>query len=231
MLLPLMIAVPPTTLLRPVMVRVSLRPTALVTRTTHTIEKNLLLGGLLVVGGQEAGTRRALGDVHKLDLQTLRWYRLSPSDPPFAGLYGHATFVYGDRLFVTGGCLARRGSRTEQEEAPSNETHALDLARLEWSPFEAMAGAEAYYESLGRTWERAAYIKARPAAGDVALGQALITQLQPWIYGRYLIRADITGLSALKRRFERQANPPGIARPLGQTPATPTAPGAPFYAR
>ena len=100
-------------------------------------------GSLLVVGGQEAGTRRALGDVHKLDLQTLRWYRLSPSDPPFAGLYGHATFVYGDRLFVTGGCLARRGSRTEQEEAPSNETHALDLARLEWSPFEAMAGAEA----------------------------------------------------------------------------------------
>ena len=32
----------------------------------------------------------------------------------------------------------------------------------------AMDAAEQYYESLGRTWERAAYIKARPAAGEAA---------------------------------------------------------------
>src|SRR6056297_3374368 len=32
----------------------------------------------------------------------------------------------------------------------------------------AMAAAETYYESLGRTWERAAYIKARACAGDFA---------------------------------------------------------------
>jgi len=31
----------------------------------------------------------------------------------------------------------------------------------------SMAAAESYYESVGRTWERAAYIKARAAAGDV----------------------------------------------------------------
>ena len=37
----------------------------------------------------------------------------------------------------------------------------------------AMAAAEAYYESLGRTWERAAYIKARPCGGDLAAGDAL----------------------------------------------------------
>ncbi|MBT8408135.1 MAG: glutamine-synthetase adenylyltransferase, partial [Alphaproteobacteria bacterium] len=32
----------------------------------------------------------------------------------------------------------------------------------------SMDAAEHYYESLGRTWERAAYIKARPCAGDIA---------------------------------------------------------------
>ena len=32
----------------------------------------------------------------------------------------------------------------------------------------SMGAAEGYYESVGRTWERAAYIKARAAAGDVA---------------------------------------------------------------
>ncbi len=30
----------------------------------------------------------------------------------------------------------------------------------------SMAAAEAYYEAQGRTWERAAYIKARPCGGD-----------------------------------------------------------------
>jgi glutamate-ammonia-ligase adenylyltransferase len=33
-----------------------------------------------------------------------------------------------------------------------------------------MEAAERYYESLGRTWERAAYIKAHPCAGDIDAG-------------------------------------------------------------
>ncbi len=61
-----------------------------------------------------------------------------------------------------------------------------------------------YYDSAGRTWERQAFIKARAVAGDLALGEELIQQLQPWIYRRYLMRADITGLAALKRRLERR---------------------------
>ncbi len=35
----------------------------------------------------------------------------------------------------------------------------------------SMAAAEAYYEAEGRTWERAAYIKARPCGGDLAGGR------------------------------------------------------------
>jgi glutamine synthetase adenylyltransferase len=34
----------------------------------------------------------------------------------------------------------------------------------------SMDAAERYYESVGRTWERAAYIKARPCAGDLDAG-------------------------------------------------------------
>lgn len=62
-----------------------------------------------------------------------------------------------------------------------------------------------YYESGGRTWERQAFIKARAVAGELALGESLLLQLQPWIYRRYLMRADITGLAALKRRIERRS--------------------------
>jgi len=49
-----------------------------------------------------------------------------------------------------------------------------------------MEAAERYYESLGRTWERAAYIKARPAAGDVAAGEAFLGSLAPFVWRRHL---------------------------------------------
>ena len=62
-----------------------------------------------------------------------------------------------------------------------------------------------YFDTLGRTWERQAWIKARVAAGDEALGRQLLENLEPWIYRRWLTRADISGIKALKRRIEQQA--------------------------
>jgi len=51
--------------------------------------------------------------------------------------------------------------------------------------------AEAYYESVGRTWERAAYIKARPAAGDTSVGEAFLAALSPFVWRRHLDFAAI----------------------------------------
>ncbi len=62
-----------------------------------------------------------------------------------------------------------------------------------------------YYDNRGRTWERQAYIKARPVAGDLSLGTEFLATLTPWIYRRYLSHADISGIKALKRRIERQS--------------------------
>lgn len=61
-----------------------------------------------------------------------------------------------------------------------------------------------YYDTRGRTWERQAYIKARPVAGDLALGDEFLENMTPWIYRRYLSHADISGIKALKRRIEQQ---------------------------
>jgi glutamate-ammonia-ligase adenylyltransferase len=66
-----------------------------------------------------------------------------------------------------------------------------------------------YYDVKGRTWERQAFVKARAIAGDVALGSEFLDQLKPWIYRRYLNRADITGIKALKRRIEQRATREG----------------------
>ncbi len=68
-----------------------------------------------------------------------------------------------------------------------------------------------YYDFRGRTWERQAFIKARAIAGDLDLGQELLDRLSPWIYRRYLSRADITGIKALKRRIERRAQEDGCS--------------------
>jgi len=50
----------------------------------------------------------------------------------------------------------------------------------------SMEAAERYYESVGRTWERAAYIKARAAAGDIAAGQAFLKTLTPFVWRKHL---------------------------------------------
>ena len=73
----------------------------------------------------------------------------------------------------------------------------------------SLSGMLAYYDVRGRTWERQAYIKARPVAGDLDLGAELLAQLTPWIYRRYLSRADISGIKALKRRIEQQTHAGG----------------------
>ncbi|MEL6482206.1 MAG: bifunctional [glutamine synthetase] adenylyltransferase/[glutamine synthetase]-adenylyl-L-tyrosine phosphorylase, partial [Pseudomonadota bacterium] len=50
----------------------------------------------------------------------------------------------------------------------------------------AMEAAERYYEAEGRTWERAAHIKARAVAGDVAAGEAYLERLRPFVWRRSL---------------------------------------------
>lgn len=61
-----------------------------------------------------------------------------------------------------------------------------------------------YYFSFGRTWERQALIKARPVAGDVEIGQAMLQRLQPWIFRKYLTVEEINSIQALKRRIEER---------------------------
>lgn len=50
----------------------------------------------------------------------------------------------------------------------------------------SMAAAEAYYEAEGRTWERAAYIKARPCGGDLAAGNRFLKTLTPFVWRKHL---------------------------------------------
>ncbi|WP_322892614.1 MULTISPECIES: glutamine-synthetase adenylyltransferase [unclassified Yoonia] len=55
----------------------------------------------------------------------------------------------------------------------------------------SMEAAERYYESVGRTWERAAYIKARVCAGDRAAGERFLQSLRPFVWRKHLDFAAI----------------------------------------
>ena len=73
----------------------------------------------------------------------------------------------------------------------------------------SMDSARQYYDVMGRTWERQAFVKARPIAGDLELGEKFLRHLQSWVYRRYLSLADITGIKALKRRIEHRSRTAG----------------------
>ena len=65
----------------------------------------------------------------------------------------------------------------------------------------ALEAAAIYYENQGQNWERAAMIKARPAAGDLALGEEFLQRLTSYIWRKYLDYAAIADVQSLKRQI------------------------------
>ncbi|UJW85540.1 bifunctional [glutamine synthetase] adenylyltransferase/[glutamine synthetase]-adenylyl-L-tyrosine phosphorylase [Devosia sp. SL43] len=66
--------------------------------------------------------------------------------------------------------------------------------------------ALAYYESRGQNWERAAWIKARPCAGDKQVGEAFLKELAPYIWRKHLDFATIADIQAMKRQINIAKN-------------------------
>ena len=62
-------------------------------------------------------------------------------------------------------------------------------------PFAAM---ESYFQREGRDWERYAWQKARPVAGDAAAGERFLQALRPFVYRRYLDYGALDGLREMK---------------------------------
>lgn len=66
----------------------------------------------------------------------------------------------------------------------------------------SVRSAEIYYESWGQTWERSAMLKARPVAGDTALGESFLQMLSPFMYRRFLDYTAIEEIRAMKRKID-----------------------------
>ena len=75
--------------------------------------------------------------------------------------------------------------------------------------------AERYYESLGRTWERAAYIKARVVAGDTKAGINFLHSLTPFVWRKYLDFAAIEDAHDMRLRIREHKGLGGALKLLG----------------
>ncbi len=58
-----------------------------------------------------------------------------------------------------------------------------------------------YYESVGQNWERAAFIKARPCAGDLPAAEAFLAELQAFVWRKNLDFAAIADIHSIKRQI------------------------------
>jgi len=73
------------------------------------------------------------------------------------------------------------------------------------------AAALAHYESSALPWERAAFIRARAVAGDLALGEAFLDGIRPFVWRRALDYGAIGEMRALTRRIRHAGG--GAATP------------------
>ena len=96
-----------------------------------------------------------------------------------------------------------------QESTEQGTTYRVDLRlRPEGSRGHAAMSINAalrYYDLKGRTWERQAYVKARPVAGDLELGREFLRQMRKWIYKPQVSQFEIASIKSLKRRIEQRS--------------------------
>ncbi len=89
---------------------------------------------------------------------------------------------------TTGGYVFRVDLRLR----PSSEVTPIALS---------VAAAEHYYQSEAETWERTAFIRARACGGDVALGEAFLAAIRPFVWRRSLDYTAIRDIQAVSLRI------------------------------
>jgi glutamate-ammonia-ligase adenylyltransferase len=111
--------------------------------------------------------------------------------------------------------MMRRLVRILQERTADGYVFRTDL-RLRPDPGSTplaipVDAAMIYYEGRGQNWERAAFIKARAVAGDIAAGEQFLRGLAPFVFRKYLDYAAIADIHSIKRQIHAHKGHGAIA--------------------
>lgn len=94
-----------------------------------------------------------------------------------------------------------------EEKTADGFLYRVDLNLRPWGRsgplFMAIDDAEHYFEASSDPWERYAWLRARPIAGAVALGEDLRQRLQPFIFTRSLGSQDLDRFVGIKNEISR----------------------------
>ena len=178
-----------------------------------------------VVRGRHGEVRNAAGDVQSLVVFALG--KLGGGELNFSSdvdlIYAFAEHGSSDGAHPLDAenYFTRIGQRLAQllgDVTADGFCHRVDL-RLR--PFGAsgrlalsFAAMEQYYQREGRDWERYAWIKARPVAGDIAAGERLLESLRPFVYRRYLDYTALDGLREMKGMIDAEVQKREMAENL-----------------
>ena len=77
-----------------------------------------------------------------------------------------------------------------------------------------VASHRSYYERWAKTWEFQALLKARPVAGDLAVGQAYCDAVQPMVWQASSRANFVDDVQAMRRRVEQHIPPAEADRQL-----------------
>jgi [glutamine synthetase] adenylyltransferase / [glutamine synthetase]-adenylyl-L-tyrosine phosphorylase len=102
--------------------------------------------------------------------------------------------------FLAGATPAQRIYDIDADLRPEGRQGALSRT---------IGGYAAYYDRWALTWERQAMARARPVAGDPALGGRFLDLLDQAVWGRPFSAEDEREVRRMKARIERERIPPG----------------------
>ncbi|WP_085836469.1 glutamine-synthetase adenylyltransferase [Aquimixticola soesokkakensis] len=185
--------------------------TALTTRVAHEIRRGKIPGAHADDAATAGGmTAMAMGKMGAFELNY-------SSDIDLICLFDESRFERGDQMDARAGFIraTRAAMALLSDLTEGGYVFRTDL-RLRPDPSVtpvcfAMEAAERYYESVGRTWERAAFIKARACAGDMQAGAQFLERLTPFVWRKHLDFAAIDDTFDMRRKIRDHK---GLGGPL-----------------
>ncbi len=168
--------------------------TAIAERTGHDTADGFIA---LALGKQGAGELNYSSDIDPILLFDRERLTRRPSDDP-----GEAAQRYARRVvaLLAGSTADGYALRVDLRLRPASEV----------SPLAVPVGAALnHYQGQALAWERAAFIRARAAAGDIAAGEDFLAAIRPFVWRSQLDFGAIEEISALTHRIrDSHAGPP-----------------------
>lgn len=162
-----------------------------VVRDSDGVAQSLVVFGLGKLGGGELN--------FSSDVDLVYAYEHDGESAPVPAQAGSARSLAAEDYFSR---LGQRLAKLLDEVTADGFSHRVDLrlrpygnaGRIAWS----FAALEQYFQREGRDWERYAWQKARPVAGDIDAGERFLDTLRPFVYRRYLDFGALAGLREMK---------------------------------